>query len=163
MTTKLKTGVEGNKYSNVDYACRLTASRNDWMLVDKSQAGVATVRSKVPDEDVLIHFVAFTLPTKLSPRILVVPRRARFTAMYTDFKVLKSEKFEIGGVKGQLFAFQRAPNAKETGTIKTTEFIWTEGKAGYILNVIASESKHDKYFADVEKLLHSFEQLDLSH
>ncbi len=163
LTTKLKTGVEGKQYTNIDYTCRLTAPRDDWMLVDKSQAGVATVRFKVPDEDVLIHFVAFTLPTKLSPRILVVPRRARFTAMYTDFKVLKSEKFEIGGVKGQLFAFQRAPNAKETGTIKTTEFIWTEEKAGYLLNLIASESTHDKYFADVEKLLHSFEQLDLSH
>ncbi len=162
ISTKLKTGVDGKKYTNVDYVCRLTAPRDSWMLVDKSQAGVATIRFKVPDEDVLIHFAAFTLPSELNPRILVVPRRARFTALYTDFKVLRSEKFEVGGVKGQLFAFQRAPNAKETGTIKTTEFIWTKGKAGYILNVIASELKHDKYFADVEKLLRSFEQLDLS-
>ena len=41
----------------------------------------------------------------------------------------------------------------------TTEVAWTKGSFGYLLNLIAEESAHDKHLDDFQKLLASFELL----
>ena len=61
---------------------------------------------------------------------------------------------------GHQLVFQRADENDPDGTIETTEFIWRVGAHGYLLNLIAEKTAHDKYIADLVRLLESFETLE---
>lgn len=157
----LTTGIVQGSYTNADFGCRFTAPADDWKLKDKSKPGVVTIQFQVPGEfehgKPHVHFVAFGLPTALDPAILVNARKAQFMSTYQDFKVLINEQFPVGKLKGRRFVFRRRTSKKSNRTTKTTEYIWTDGRAGYLLNLIADEAVHDEVINGVEKLLGSFE------
>ena len=155
-----KTGVSGQTYTHADFACRITAANKDWKLVDKTQPGAALIQFQVPDEGVLIHFVAFAVPANIGPEIIGKGRQSLSASQLNDFKMLKNEAFEIGNARGQLAVFQGISKAAKKREKKTTEYIWTDGGAGFLLNLIASPANHEKYAADVETLLKSFERLE---
>jgi len=156
---RYKTGVEGRVYTNADHACRLTAPSDEWSIEDKTKTGPTVIRFKVPDEKVLIHFVAFPLPEILRPIVIVNGRKLRFTSMYKEFKVLRDEPYKSDSVRGRIFVFQRAAGGKESGTMKTTEVVWRSGGSCFLLNLIAEKSAHDEYLPKFIELLDSFETL----
>ena len=156
---KWKTGIDGLSYTNVDFNCRLTARDDGWTLNDKSK-GTPVIQFKAPDKDVLIHFVAFGVPGNLSPKFLLGIRQARFAVMYKEFKVLKNEAFAIDAIKGHMLVFQRKEKGDKGRKMKTTEYMWSNGKSAYLLNLIAEEKKHDGHVPALNKLLQAFESLD---
>lgn len=161
----LKTGIVGSTYTHADFGCRLTAPQG-WWLEDKSKDGPVLVQFHSPPEQEktkpMIHFVAFSLPAPLPASLLVTARSARFTNMYTDYKVLQNEDLEVAGLSGRRFVFQRKPGKTEHGLMKTTEFIWTKGNSGFLLNLIAVEDDHDRLLPQFEQLLESFELAQLT-
>ena len=157
--SRYKTGVEGRVYTNADYACRLTAPSDDWSIEDKTKTGPTVIRFKVPDAEVLIHFVAFPLPEIFDPIVIVNARKLRFTSMYKEFKILQDEIFKSESVSGRIFVFQRAAGAEEPGAMKTTEVLWRSGGSCFLLNLIADKSAHDEYLPKFTSLLNSFEAL----
>ena len=160
LTAKYTTGIDGRVYTNTGYACRLTAPVETWTIEDKSKPGVCMMRFVVPGADkVLIHFVAFALPGGAQPSVIVSPRLNMFQTTYEKFEVLRNEPMKIHGAKGHTLRFRRAARGDESGTMLTTEYVWVGESAGYLLNIIAEESAHEKYGADFERLLESFELL----
>ncbi len=157
--SRYKTGIEAQTYTNVDHACRLTAPSDDWSLEDKSKSGATVIRFKVPDPDVNIHFVVFPLPETIDPVVLVGARKLRFASLYKQFRILKDAEYKTGPVTGRIFVFQRAAGSKDTGTILTTEVLWRSGGSGFLLNLIAEKSAHDKYLSKFTALLNSFQTL----
>lgn len=157
----LKTGIVRQTYTDADFACRITAP-DEWTLDDRSNPGTPMIQFKPGGNqgDPQIHFVAFGLPSALNPSVLVNARRTRFAAMYQDFEVLTDEPTNIGPLKGRRFAFSRRDPSDAEKTIKTTEIIWTNGRSGFLVNLIAESSLHDALLDQFERLVDSFEALD---
>ena len=157
LAEKLKTGVEGGVYTNVDFVCRLTCPNGGWSIKDKSKAGVMTIRFFVPEQDdVKVHLVAFALPAGIAPSVLTNARKLRFQQSHKDFEVLNDAEYKKDGIRGQRFVFRHIVKGKK---LKTTEIVWVQGGFGYLLNLIAQEPEHDKHIEDFYKLLQSFETL----
>ncbi len=160
LADKFKAGIEGRVYTNVDFACRLTAPHESWSIEDKSKPGVVTIRFAVPDEDdVLIHFVAFAIPGQEGPEMLINARLNFFESKYKDFEVQSNEPYKVHGSEGIKLRFRRTSSEDDTKKMRTTEVVWKRASFGYLLNIIAEESAHDRFTPDYDKLLASFEYL----
>ncbi|MBU0641239.1 MAG: transglutaminase-like domain-containing protein [Planctomycetes bacterium] len=164
LADQYQTGVKGSAYTNVDFACRLTAPRKSWKIEEKPAGATLTVRFRVPEEDdVLIHFVAFGFPPGAAPKMVVDARVNMFKSSYEDFTVIRNEACAVGSAPGHTLVFRRTAGEGEQAArqrIMTTEYIWVHGGTGYLLNLIAEEAAHQKHLADFEKLLASFEYLE---
>jgi transglutaminase-like putative cysteine protease len=158
------TGIVRGVYTNGDFACRLTAPADDWKVEDQSKPGVTLIRWRPPgkfadNEEPLIHFVAFSLPTHIEPALLIKARMTRAALMSTGFEVLKEESAKVAGVKRERIVFRRKRSKTSDRKVKVTELIWIEGRSGFLLNLIAEESVHDRFAGSFERLLASFERL----
>ncbi len=158
----LTTGIVRERYTNADFLCRITAPSAEWRLEDKSTPGVATIRFRPPPGEEggkapLVHFVAFGLPAKIGPQPILAGRRAHFASQYKDFKVLAEGDQMVGADAGRRLEFVH--QVSQDKTIKTTEILWTHGRSGYLLNLIADEQAHDAVLKQFEALLGSFELL----
>lgn len=161
----LKTGIDGPVYTNAEFQCRLTAPETSWTLEDVSAARlkVPTIRIRPPQrDDVLIHFVVIDAPAAFTPGVLMSVRNARFKTIFKDYKVLKDEEYRKDGLTGRILVFQRLAGKTDDRLMKTTEVLWSDGSACYLLNLIAGEAAHDEFAADFYKLLRSFESLSSS-
>lgn len=157
-----KTGIAGRVYTNADHGCRLTVPADDWTIEDKSKAGPVVIRFKVPDDEVLIHFVAFPLPEVFGPEVIVNARKQRFASLYKQYKVLRDEAYKAGPVSGRIFVFQRsAGDDEQAGVMKTTEVVWQNGGSCFLLNLIAEKAAHDEYLPKFTALLNSYETLEI--
>lgn len=157
---KHTTGVAGRVYTNVDYRCRLTAPADGWAIEPRAAGAAATVRFKIPEaEKVNLYFVAFPLPAGAEPKMLIDARLQYFKLTFKDLEVLENAPCRVGGAAGHTSRCRSASG--KDGKTKTlrTEVIWREGDFGYLLNLFAEESLHDKHVADFRKLLASFEPL----
>jgi transglutaminase-like putative cysteine protease len=158
----LKTGIVRQTYIDADFACRITAPE-DWTLHDKSAPGTPTIQFKIAqssaESEPLVHFVAFALPTKLDAAVLVNARKVRFKSMYKEFEVLTDEPHKVGELSGRRFCFRRQDPKSPDKNIKTTEILWTDGRSGYLVNLIAEESAHDSLAKQFEQIPVSFESL----
>jgi transglutaminase-like putative cysteine protease len=161
--TGLTTGIVRQSYVNADHACRISAPTPSWNLAEKSGPGGATIRFESPDDlgggKPLIHFVAFSLPSKLEPSVIINARKRQFASQYQGFEILQDEATTVQSLPGKRFVFRHETKPKEK-KIKTTEVVWIHGQSGFLLNLIAEESVHDAALASFEALLESFELLD---
>ena len=157
----LKTGVKGNTYTNADFRCRVTAAAANWKIVDKSKPGQVLIRFQIPDhKDVQIHFVAYSLPLAFDAKAMIGLRHGRFTGMYKEYKMLRKKEQNLDDRKWQTLQFTRDPLKNEQGRMKTTEYIWHEGSSGFLINIIAKESDHDRLEKDFLKIVKSFKYLE---
>jgi hypothetical protein len=156
----LETGIVRNVYTNADFACRLTAP-DGWTLEDQSKPGTALIRLQPPgtfeNPEPLIHFVAFNLPTKLAPGVLINIRKARAASAAKDFKDFEDEKVTVGGAAGHRATYGHQ-NAQGQ-TIKVTEVLWTGEGSGFLLNLIAEEAAHDALLPQFDATVKAFESL----
>lgn len=160
LADKYTTGIEGRTYTNIDYACRISAPVESWTLEDSSKAGVTIIRFRIPDRDeVQIHFVVFGLPGGVTPKVINDARIRIFEANYKEFELEPAEARKVGDCEAQMIRFRRAPGGEETGPMKTTEVAWVCGTSGYLLNLIAPVSGHDEFLPGFERLLARFEHL----
>ena len=83
----------------------------------------------------------------------------QFASQYKDFEVLTDAAETVGFMKGRRFVFRRQDPESNDKKIKTTEILWTHERSGYLLNLIAEESRHDAVLKQFEVLLSSFEKL----
>jgi hypothetical protein len=148
---KFTTGIDKGVYTNAAFGCRVRLPVQEWSMEDLSKPGVATVRFRVPKEDdVLIHFAAFSLPVPLK---VVTDARPM---IYKDYKLVKNEEYAVGALKGRLLRFERSTGGKK---VILTEILWTKGATGFIANMRAEAAAHDKHEANFRKVVSSFEQL----
>jgi len=99
------------------------------------------------------------LPAVFSPAMLMEIRSAKFKTMFQNYEVLKNEDYGFNRMAGRMLVFRRAGRGEETGTMKATEVMWSDGTSCYLLNLIADEKSHDEHTAVFFKLLASFETL----
>lgn len=158
----LKTGVVRQTYTDADFACRITAP-DGWTLHDKSAPGTPTIQFKIAQtsakSEPRVHFVAFALPAKLDAAVLVNARKVHFKSMYKEFEVLTDEAHKVGELNGRRFCFRRQDPKSPDKKIKTTEILWTDGRSGYLVNLIAEESAHDSLVGQFERIPEGFESL----
>lgn len=157
-----KTGIEGPVYTNSELRCRLTAPHKDWTLVDARRGPLhpPTIRFKIPGhDDVLIHFVAISLPPAVTPTMLMELRLARLKTMHKEFDLVKNEPYRLPRSEGRTLVFRNLKEKPTPTRMKTTEILWQEKSGCFLLNLIADEASHDQCLADFLKLLASFELL----
>jgi len=102
--------------------------------------------------------VAFGLPVGTLEKAFTSARIEMFRPTYNDFDVTKNEPFTVGEASGHTTSFGGLAKDSEVEWC-ITEYFWTQGSFGYLLNIIATKAEHDKHLAAVEDLLASFELL----
>ncbi len=161
--SKYKTGIVGSTYTNTDHGCRISAPDAKWQVLDDSKPGAVTVQFKTGEKFAAgqpqVHFVAFSMPPNVPPAVVVNARKARFQSSYKGFEVVADEKTMVGDDQGRRFVFRQQDPKSEERRIKTTEFVWSHGGSGFLLNLIAEETVHDAVLPQVEAVLKSFEVL----
>ena len=162
--TGWKTGIAGHVYSNADFGCRLAAPVEKWKIEDNSKPGRVILRFRIPDEDdVQIHFVAYSLPAAFDAKTIAGIRVTQFTTMYKEYKSLSRTTRMLNGREWQLLQFERKPlegeqkRIKNVKKMKTTEYLWHQGSSGFLINLIAEEAAHDRFEKPLQKLLARFE------
>jgi hypothetical protein len=157
-----QTGIEENTYTSGEFGFRISAPGNDWKLVPKLKAGLLEMRLHVPDDDrVLLHCVAFSLPVAVDTTTIMTARSTRFQLTYKNYESLADEAVDLSGNSWQLLQFRRdmGPEGKKAfpdgNLIKTTEYAICRGNVGYLINLIAEESIHDKYADRLEEVVKS--------
>jgi hypothetical protein len=161
LSASYQTGVDGDVYTNVDFACRLTSPVETWRIEELSRSGHVTVRFRVPDADeVQIHFVAFGLPAGTEPAAITAARLNAFKGAYAGLEVHEDRPCEVNGAKGHTTRFGGAATNDSDQRYMTTEVVWVGESVGYLLNLIVPEALHERYLSDFQELLASFEALE---
>jgi len=159
-----KTGVTGLTYTNSDYHCRVSVPGQKWKIEDKSKAGQVVVRLHVPGHPrVQLHFVAYNLPQAFDAKTFIGIRKTHFAEKYNEYKLLDEGPKKHSDREWETLRFSRKPNrveAKNNGSqnpIKTTEYAWHKGTAGFLINIIAEESAHDALVDELSEIVDSFD------
>jgi hypothetical protein len=156
---KFRTGIAGNVYTNADLGCRMTAPGADWAIEEKPGAGAAVIRFKIPGrDDAQLHFVAFSLPAGVEPKLLIGARLSSYKARLKGFEVIADEPFAENGPNGRKLRFKYAKG--EGKGRKATETIWRTATAGYLLALDAEESGFEAIEESCNALIKSFEDLN---
>jgi hypothetical protein len=157
-----QTGLVDHTYTSGEFDFRVSAPDKDWKFTPTLKAGQLEMRLHVPDDDrVLLHCVAFSLPLAIDATTIITARNARFQLTYSNYTTLANDAVELSGHSWRLLQFTRdmSPEGKkafpEGNRIKTTEYAICRGNVGYLINLIAEESVHDKYVNDLEKIVKS--------
>jgi len=158
LADKFRTGVAGRVYTNADFGCRMTAPGEEWSIEDKSQPGTALLRFKVPGrEDAQLHFVAFSLPAGLEPKMLLTPRIAVYKARLKGFEVITDEEHDVKGSTGRRVRFKHTGGDGKVH--QAIEVVWRTKAAGFLLTLDAVAVAFDELEKGYNVLLKSFEDL----
>ncbi len=160
LSGQYETGIAGSAYTNAEFECRLTAPRSEWLLHDATGAGGnVTIRFEIPGaESAFIHFVAFPIPAGLEAKALAESRIGMFSPSYDGFEVEINKPVVVNDASGHTTCFRGVAKGSEVES-GITEYVWTQGSFGYLLNMIATKAEHDEQLAEFEALLGSFEFL----
>lgn len=157
-----KTGIEGNVYTNADFGIQISVPNENWKFTPDLKASQLVMRLHDPDDKkVMIHCVAFSLPALLDAKTILTIRNARFNATYDDYKVLSDTPETIGDREWKTLQFTHTIKPKKSQpdsddrTIKTTEYAFNHGKVGFLINLAAEESAHDKALENFQEILKS--------
>jgi hypothetical protein len=155
-----KTGVVDNTYTSAEFGFRVATPNKDWKMTPELKAGQLVLRLHVPGEErVQIHCVAFSLPVALDAKTMMSIRSTRYRATYKDYSILADKTEAINGRDWQTLQFSRGlgpveskqfPNAK---SMKTSEYAFHRGNVGYLINLIAADSAHDRHKGQLQAIL----------
>jgi hypothetical protein len=157
---KFKTGIVGRVYTNAELGCRMTAPGEDWSIEEVKEPGATVLRFKPPETskgDVQLHFVAFSLPIPLEPKLIFVPRRKYYEKNVKNFAVIADETNPVKGLAGHRLEFRLT---SATGKPRRGfEVLWRKPGSGYLLTLNAEEPAFEAARANFDKLLATFEDL----
>ncbi len=150
----------GRVYTNAELGCRMTAPGEDWSIEEVKEPGATVLRFKPPETgkgDVQLHFVAFSLPIPLEPKMIFAPRRKYYEKILKDFTVIANETNPVKGLAGHRleFRFVSGKGKPRHGF----EVLWRKPGSGYLLTLNAEEPAFEAAKAQFDKLLVSFEDL----
>jgi len=157
---KFRTGITGRIYTNAELGCRMTAPGEDWSIEEVKEPGESVLRFRVPEKgkgDVQLHFVPFSLPVPLEPKVLLTFRRKYYEKNLKGFKVVADEANPVKNLAGHRLEFRSISGAGKAR--RGFEVIWRKPAAGYLLTLNAEESAFEDAKAGFDKLLASFEDL----
>ncbi|MGP0063187.1 MAG: transglutaminase-like domain-containing protein [Isosphaeraceae bacterium] len=157
---KFKTGIVGRAYTNAELGCRMTAPGDDWSIEEVKEPGAAVIRFKVPEKgkgDIQLHFVAFSLPVPLDPKMLLALRRKHYEKNVKGFEVVADEANPVNKLAGHRLEFRATPGSGKPR--HAFEVIWRTPSAGFLLALNAEVSVYEEGKASFDKLLASFEDL----
>jgi hypothetical protein len=147
-----KTGVADNTYTSAEFGFRVATPNKDWKMTPELKAGQLVLRLHVPGaERMQIHCVAFSLPVALDAKTMMSIRSTRYRATYKDYTVLADKTEAINGRDWQTLHFSRGLGPVESKqfpdskSMKTSEYAFHRGTVGYLINLIAADSAHDKH------------------
>ena len=95
--------------------------------------------------------MAFSLPVALDAKTMMSIRSTRYRATYKDYTVLADKTEAINGRDWQALQFSRGLGPVESKqfpdskSMKTSEYAFHRGTVGYLINLIAADSAHDKH------------------
>ena len=159
---KFKTGIAGRVYTNAELGCRVTVPGEDWSIEEFKENGQMVQHFKVPEKgkgDVQLHFIAFSLPVPLEPRMLLALRRKYYEKNAKGFEVIADATNPVKDLAGHRLEFRSI----SPGTGKPRrgfEVIWRKPGSGYLLTLNAEEPAFEEAKASFVKLLASFEDLE---
>ena len=87
----------------------MTAPGDDWSIEEVKEPGAAVLRFKVPEKgkgDVQLHFVAFSLPVPLEPKMLLAIRRKYYEKNLKGFEVVADEANPVKDLAGHRLEFR---------------------------------------------------------
>ena len=87
----------------------MTAPGEDWSIEEVKEPGATVLRFKPPETgkgDVQLHFVAFSLPIPLEPKMIFAPRRKHYEKNLKDFAVIADEPNPVKGLAGHRLEFR---------------------------------------------------------
>jgi hypothetical protein len=157
---KFQTGITGRVYTNAELGCRMTAPGEDWSVEELKEPGATVIRFKPPKTDkgdVQLHFVAFSLPLPLDPKLIFVPRRKYYEKNLKDFTVITEAANPVNGLAGYLMEFRSTSGAGKTR--HGFEVLWRKPGSGYLLTLNAEEPAFEEAKACFDALLARFEDL----
>jgi hypothetical protein len=151
-----KTGINGSVYTNVEFACRLTALEKNWLIEDLHQP-IPTVRFKIPKhENIHISFVAISVPASVTPTMLLEFRATQLKEKHKDYEALAKKDYSFNQMTGRMLVSRWTGTDKKSAKIKETAVMWNTDRGCFLVNLIADENSHDEYAAALFKLLGSF-------
>ncbi len=157
---RFSTGISGRVYTNAELGCRLTAPGEDWSIEEVKEPGATILRFKPPATgkgDVQLHFVAFSLPLPLEPKLIFIPRRKYYEKNLKNFTVIAEAANPVNGLAGHRMEFRST-----SGDGKTRhgfEVLWRKPGSGYLLTLNAEEPAFEEAKARFDALLARFEDL----
>jgi hypothetical protein len=140
--------------------CRLTAPGDDWSIEEVKEPGATVLRFKPPETgkgDVQLHFVAFSLPLPLEPKLIFIPRRKYYEKNLKDITVIAEAANPVKGLAGHRMEFRSTSGAGKTR--HGFEVLWRKPGSGYLLTLIAEEPAFEVAKARSDALLARFEDL----
>lgn len=163
-TAGLETGLRDDVYCNVDYGFRFRLPSEQWRIDDGGDAGPLLVRLRPPDDalgdSMMIHLVAFGIGAGMPPKALTNARLNHHRTMLRDFELLQDEAVRVGGADGHRTRFRGVPHHDDAVPTHVTEVLWIQGETGCLLNLIATDERHEEYLARFEGILSTFEFLE---
>jgi hypothetical protein len=147
-------------YTNAELGCRLTAPGEDRSIEEVKEPGATVLRFKPPEMgkgDVQLHFVAFSLPLPLEPKLSFVLRRKHYEKNLKDFTVIAEAANPVKGLAGHRMEFRSTSGAGKTR--HGFEVLWRKPGSGYLLTLDAEEPAFEEAKARFDALLARFEDL----
>jgi len=160
LAEKYRTGVEGNTYTNVECACRLTAPDSEWTIKEASGDDISGVSFyKLGKEgglsmDLLTFAECTMAPSDLAELYLWAQERT-----VGEAEVVEKGTCQVGGTEACKIRLRCAPTQDDPGPRLVTTVAWRHNSFGYLASLTTSESEHEGYLPSFEKLLASFEFL----
>ena len=140
--------------------CRMTAPGDDWSIEALKEPGATVIRFKVPEKgkgDIQLHFVSFSLPVPLEPRMLLALRRKHYEKNVKGFEVIADEANPVNKLAGHRLEFRATPASGKPR--HALELIWRTPSAGFLLALNAEAPAFEEGKACFDELLASFEDL----
>lgn len=162
--TSVKTGIVGQTYRNVDFACRISAPTADWKVVDKSVPGIVEIRFEAPAAEegtkaATLEFFAFGMPFKSDPNALIKAVKTGLAGKFSSLEILSDTETKVLTRPGRKLVFRRDDPKVAGRTIKTTQVLWAIDRSVFLLKLSGEESLHDAGEESFQALLSGFQEI----
>jgi hypothetical protein len=161
---KYRTGIAGRVYTSAELGCRLTAPGEDWSIEEVKEPGATVLRFKPPESgkgDVQLHFVAFSLPLPIEPKLILTPRRRFYEKNLKQFTVIGDEPNPVKALAGHRLEFRSTSG--EGKARHGFEVLWRKPGSGYLLTLNTEEPAYVEAKKRFDALLATFEDLESLH
>lgn len=148
----LKTGIEGQTYTNVDFACRITAPEG-WELIETSEQGLPMLVMQPPGapeaQAVLLMFGA---PAGTKPEQIMAARIPALKGALPGFKLIGQEMSSIGDLAAAVGTWTFSQGID----VRQQNWIVMNGDLGYLFVFTAVDARWAGYEPVFQRIRDSF-------
>lgn len=152
----LKTGIEGQTYTNVDFACRVTAPEG-WQLMETSEQGLPMLvmqPSGAPEAQAVL--LMFSAPAGTKPEQIMAARIPALKGALPGFTLIGQEISHIGDFAAAVGTWTFSQGID----VRQQNWIVMNGDLGYLFVFTAVDANWANYEPAFQSIRESFETLD---